>query len=700
MSRKAVSEKLVIRKLFYPVQIYMQNLIPKNSKIITCLAILLAGSFNILAQKHGQELIDSLTQQLPVAKNDTIKARIYKSITENYMLIDPIQAMKTAETGLTHVTQMKWAKGVAVFTSIKGQLYVDKGEYKKAIELYQKAYAVHEKNSDYTNMASMLNNIGAAYQRQSMSAIAIEYFLKSIKLAENIKNNGLVAISYGNIGIIYSDQSNHEKALEYFFKAVALQEKENSTDNTANSFSRIATEYLLIGDSTKAEQYFLKAKDYYGQLENNVGVATVLSNYSIMIRDYRKNLEYKLQAQKIWDALSPENPIAIANTGNIGVAYLDIARYDTLNIVKRGGIIPVTKNELFGKASYYLTKAIDLSKRTGNTSYYAHFTGNLSELQELNKDYKKALLSFKEFYKLNDSLYSQESKNKIAAIESQKEIDIRNKEIENKSLQLENQNKKLWLMIAAIAFLATTGGLFFYQSRTRKKTNTTLIQLNNELDEANKVKAKFFGILSHDLRSPVASLINFLQLQKRNPGILNTQQISAREEKISSSAQSLLETMEGMLLWSKGQMENFKPDETLVPVSALFTYLKNFFSDRSTINFIFLDEDAISIQTDKHYLQTIMQNLTANAIKALHQSNNPTIEWKAWKQHDKLYLSITDNGPGINTEQAKSLFDETALVGTKHGLGLHIIRDLAKAIKCNISIAPGNNTGTTFVLAI
>lgn len=255
-------------------------------------------------------------------------------------------------------------------------------------------------------------------------------------------------------------------------------------------------------------------------------------------------------------------------------------------------------------------------------------------------------------------------------------------------------------MIGAIAFLATTGGLFFYQSRTRKKTNTTLIQLNNELDEANKVKAKFFGILSHDLRSPVASLINFLQLQKRNPGILNTQQITEREEKITGSAQSLLETMEGMLLWSKGQMENFKPDETLVPVSSLFNHLKNFFSDRSTINFIFLDGDAISVQTDKHYLQTIMQNLTANAIKALQQSSNPTIEWKAWKQHDKLYLSITDNGPGINTEQAKSLFDETALVGTKHGLGLHIIRDLAKAIKCNISIAPNNCTGTTFVLAI
>ena len=48
--------------------------------------------------------------------------------------------------------------------------------------------------------------------------------------------------------------------------------------------------------------------------------------------------------------------------------------------------------------------------------------------------------------------------------------------------------------------------------------------LNNQLDEANKVKAKFFGILSHDLRSPVANLIHFLHLQKNDPDLLGKEQ--------------------------------------------------------------------------------------------------------------------------------------------------------------------------------
>ncbi|NOT91080.1 tetratricopeptide repeat-containing sensor histidine kinase [Ferruginibacter sp.] len=678
----------------------MQPIFTTALNKILALAIMLMVSVSVNAQKHGQALIDSLTAQLPLAKNDTIKARLYKSIAEQYMLISPEAAMKTAEIGLTHVTKMKWSKGIAVFTNITGQLFVNKGDYKKAIELYLQAYAMHEGNKDYFNMASTLNNIGAAYQRQSMFTNAIEYFLRSAKLAEEIKDNNLIAIGYSNIGIIYSEQNNTAKALEYHFKALQLQQKENDIDAIATSFTRIANEYLLLKDSAKAEQYFLKAKTNYEQSENNAGLAAVLSNYSILIKDYRKNLEYKLQAQKIWDVVSPENPIAIANLGNIGIAYFDIVRYDSLHTVKPGGIIPVTKNELLAKANNYLTRAVALSKQTGNTANYAHFAGNLSELQELNKDYKNALLNFKTFYQLNDSLYSQESKNKIAAIESQREIDIRNKEIENKKLQLENQHKKLLLLLDTIAFLAIVGGLLFYQSRSRKKTNTTLLQLNNELDEANKVKAKFFAILSHDLRSPVANLINFLQLQKRNPGLLSPQQIEDRENKISTSAQSLLETMEGMLLWSKGQMEQFKPEVTTVPASKLFSYLQKNFADTPNVTFNFINDGDVYMNTDPDYLQTIMQNLTANAIKALQQTSAAQITWKAWQQNNTIYLSITDNGPGINSEQAKSLFDETHITGTRHGLGLHIIRDLAKAISCSINIIPGNKQGTTFVLAL
>ena len=62
-------------------------------------------------------------------------------------------------------------------------------------------------------------------------------------------------------------------------------------------------------------------------------------------------------------------------------------------------------------------------------------------------------------------------------------------------------------------------------------------------------------------------------------------------------------------------------------------------------------------------------------------------------------LSITDNGPGIAAEQAKALFDDSVTSNAKTGLGLHLIRDLAKAIQYRISVQSQPGQGTTFILS-
>src|ERR1019366_3201030 len=104
-----------------------------------------------------------------------------------------------------------------------------------------------------------------------------------------------------------------------------------------------------------------------------------------------------------------------------------------------------------------------------------------------------------------------------------------------------------------------------------------LTKLNEQLEDANKLKAKFFAILTHDLRSPISSLVNFFQLQKRDANLLNEKQKAEQESKITKSALSLLVVMEDILLWSKGQMENFKPHKAHIPVENLYSYLGIFF---------------------------------------------------------------------------------------------------------------------------
>jgi signal transduction histidine kinase len=425
-----------------------------------------------------------------------------------------------------------------------------------------------------------------------------------------------------------------------------------------------------------------------------------LNQATVATSHYPKRIALALSAKKIYDSFPDNSYLPTINIGNLGIAYSELARYKIFKIIHNDPNIPATEKGNIEKAEYYLKLAAQIANQKNDFDNWSFYTGALAELQEYKGDFKNAYYNIRKYYDTQDSIYSQENKNKIAGLESKREIDLKNKEIVNNELQLSAERKNRNYLIGGLFLLGVIGMLLYWQSRTRRKTNNTLMQLNRELDEANRLKARFFGILSHDLRSPLANLINFLRLQKREPGLLSDQQIQVQEQKITSSAESLMETMEAMLLWSKGQMEYFNPHISAVQIDGLFTYLRKYFAGVEAIQLNFSNEGHLIVQTDENYLKSIMLNLTANAVRALGQTASPKILWRAWKEANTIFMSIKDNGPGTNNEQLKALYDETASSGGKHGLGLHIIRDLAKSIDCTIIIKSHGVEGTEFILSI
>jgi signal transduction histidine kinase len=652
--------------------------------------ILFLSYCTVTAQKQGQARIDSLIKEIPLAKNDTIAVRLHKLIADEYIVSQPIKARIYADKGMALASAMKWGKGIAVFNSIVATLFSDAGNYDSAIFYNEKALAIHKKNNDKVNIASLLNNMGVICNRQSKYTEAANYYFESLKAAEEINNKGLMAFAYNNIATIYSEQKDFTKALDYNFKALKIrEEEEGNTNGIADALVSIADVYLQTADSVKAYSYYQQALPLYQEADNMIGVATIYTNMATLFnKNYKEKLRYATQAQEIWDVLNPSHPTAIINTGNLGVTYMNIAKEDNT-------ILP--KQDALKNAVAYLTRAITLYKQSNDINGEAFYTGNLAEAQELMGDYKGAYLNYRYYQKIQDSVYSQESKNKIAAIEGQREVAIRDKEIAFNKKALTAQRKLRGALIGGIGLLLVIAGMFFYQSKNRKKVNTTLLKLNTELDEANKVKARFFGMISHDLRNPISKLIAFLQVQTNEPGLLSANDVAAHHDRLTKQAKMLLENMEVMLLWSKGQMLHFKPVIKNIPVGDLFAYVQKNFSSDTDIQFRFINKSELIIGTDENYMQTIMYNLTANAVVVLQNIPTPIIEWKAEKNDDKTILTITDNGPGMTSEQVKVLFDDASLINGKKGLGMHIIRDLAKAINCSIAV-DSSNVGTRITL--
>ena len=659
----------------------------KRALFIFLLFIVRAALF---AQLQGQAKLDSLLTVLKAANEDSNKVKTLSNIARYYHSVGPLKVFPYTLEALELAKKIKWKEGVATQYDNLGQYTSDTGNYPVAREHYQISYQLHLELGDKKGQAQNLNNIARSYQREANYTQAIDYLFKALTIAEAIQDNEQIGVISTNLAGCYITQKNYAKAVEYAEKTEKYTSLTNNIPNIIKSQVQLGLIKSALKDTAGAKLYLEKALKKAIDTNDPVDEANVLVNLaSLYFPDYKKEAAMMERVKQILDAINPSSVINLINNANLGDTYINIA-----------SSVPAAQKAIFlEKAEASLLRAKTMAEQSKSTEYLADIYQMMVHLEEEKGNYKTALEHYKKFTGINDSLFSQEKKNELAGLEGKHNIAVKDNEIALNKLTLANQRKTQWGLVAGLALLLVIGSLLYWQSRSRKKTNTTLMVLNNQLDEANKVKARFFSILSHDLRSPIVNLVHFLHLQKNNPDLLSETQQSLHRQNISESAEDLLNNMEAMLLWSKEQMENFRPHIKMLPVKDLFGYLQKFFGTTENVHIVFDAAPGLVVSADENYLRTIMQNLTSNAIRALKNTPGAKIEWKAKIEGATTILSITDNGPGIAAAQVKTLFEENTSNNEKHGFGLHLIRDLAKAIQYKIDVQSETGRGTTFILS-
>lgn len=641
-------------------------------------------------QKNPRAKIDSLELVLNQEKNIDSILKLNNAIAielKNKVSVE--DAIDLLHKNVRLAKQHKNLFGAGDSYLILTQIYLTNSQLDSAEVYVSKSIDIF-KTSDFKNKlarAYYLNSV--IYQSQSDFTNQLKYTLLAVENAEKSKDYNMMSDSCNALAMYYLDQIKYEEALKYAKKSLEYATLSKNIQRIGTSYMGLAESYSLLNDTINANTYFQKSYELTKSNNQKYATAWNLTNWAKLKPD-AEALKMRLEANDIWEEFG-DIPMNVHNTGMIGVLYLKMYDTETDNVKK----ITYLKN-----AETYLTNTIEKADSNDDLINSMEFNKSLSHLYGIKKQYDKAYFYLEKSSKLNDSLNSQDIKNTLAKLESQKEIQLRDKEIQLNTVKLDIQKKQQFLYIGGISLLAIIGGLLFYQSRNRRKINKKLSLLNTELDQANKNKTRFFSILNHDLRSPVSNLIHFLHLQKNNPELLDEETKQRLENRTISGAENLLSSMEDILLWSKGQMENFAPQPKNIKVEELFIDNQKVFSGYQNISFIYENKEDISLFTDKDYLKTIIRNLTSNAINVFTNTSKPSIIWKAWKdEQNNTFLSITDNGPGATEKQFNALYDETQVVGIKSGLGLHLIRDLAKAIDCNIKVNSQIGKGTTITIS-
>lgn len=224
------------------------------------------------------------------------------------------------------------------------------------------------------------------------------------------------------------------------------------------------------------------------------------------------------------------------------------------------------------------------------------------------------------------------------------------------------------------------------------------------MDSMQKQKS-FVENASHELRTPLAVLQNRLETLFRKPEAT----IMESSENIASSLEEVrnMRMLTTNLLNLARRDDGIKAEIAEVEPEFFTTTFANYeiIADENEKVFIYENHIDHNIKTDRTLLKQLMTILFDNAVK--YTEEDGIIKFIVWSKDRSLYLRVSDNGPGINNEDKKKIFDRFYRVDKARtrqkggfGLGLSLAKQIADALKGTITVKDNRPKGTIFEVKI
>ncbi|MGH2648103.1 MAG: tetratricopeptide repeat-containing sensor histidine kinase, partial [Ginsengibacter sp.] len=574
------------------------------------------------------------------------------------------------------------------------QLKADSAQY----YFYQSLYSAQKANATKLIAGACEALMSINFQMQQPDKVdSCKNILQTI--ADTTKDKPILKDIYSAFGSYYQQKSYYSTAQDYYIKSIQLREKD--VDTTTNSKAKF--DYAIQCDQlSKLYLNTQMADKSLAALRNGerfADISPVVSN-----RLLSSFVEAFTTSGNIDSALYYNNQLTLNTKGqsifpselvssnlNIAIYYIDHKQYDKAfpYLNKGDSLAAIIKSPFlifqaqmikghyleetgkFEPAISLLKQALPVARQL-NKGLQSNILDYLALSYKGLGDTKTALPYFEQYVDLQDTLNKEkisrtfadlethyqtnEKENRIVALDQKNKLDI---------LELKEASNTRRLLILGLVSLGIFSLLLYFIYRNKEKLNKILNQrnqqldeLNNELSVANDTKAKLFGVISHDLRAPVSSIVQLLHLQKETRQQLTNELRHQYEDRLNKASENVLETMEDLLIWSKSQMKNFTPQYKMVRIAPLLSQEIELFDEQIKEKKLRIDlniSPEISQHTDENFITVIVRNLVQNAIKQC--DNNATITIKA----DSNTITITNPAGNKNAGDLNSIIRQTQI---------------------------------------
>jgi PAS domain S-box-containing protein len=261
-----------------------------------------------------------------------------------------------------------------------------------------------------------------------------------------------------------------------------------------------------------------------------------------------------------------------------------------------------------------------------------------------------------------------------------------------------------WIDITSRALRDESGELLGSVAFLRDVTESR--RARDQLQRENAELESFVHSVSHDLRSPLVSLLGFSRLLRKD-----------YEDRMDETGLHFLHrieqagrTMEGLIadLLELSRIGRASEPRTLVDPLAVLQQLKAELKpriDERDVRLV-LPEGPPLVACDRTRLYQVFSNLLGNALDHMGPCDDPTVEVCVEEEAERHHIRVSDNGRGIPEDQQRRIFDVFYTVGPKAdgqrstGVGLAIVKRIAEASNGSVWVESEPGRGTTFHLTL
>jgi signal transduction histidine kinase len=621
--------------------------------------------------------VQSALSHRKFSRADSVKIHDYELKSNHALNQSPDSAFHFAWQGLELARRVNYPLGEAMMlgqlarVSERYEHWILAAKYQKeAIELYLKLPNTPKLAATYADLGSLLGKEHHFREATRYLSKALEAYRKTGTVSGIIS----VYIKWGEVDEL---DGHPEKALQFYQQALKLNQGQPLSDDYFTLLTYAGDAHAKKGDYLKALEYYRK-----GIRESNH------SNY------IRTNIDLLRKTGQILDVLGDKQAALDHHQQSLQKArQFNLPKEEIRSLMS---IAKVIKNQDVDQSFVHLNNAMSIARLIKNKPLEAEIYLTMAGVYKDQSRYQQALAALEDHHRLLDSLLETNRKREIATL--QKNYELQEARLNVQKLEMTNRQRTLErdvVVLAIVIVLMLIVILWIYFSRTK--------QLNRKLQESNRVKDKLFSIIGHDLRGPLAGMVQVLELMEEED--LPPEETKPLISEMSTRTSLVLNTLNSLLTWGRIQLKGMSIKPVNFTPAALIEQTIQILGRQAvdkSLSIVNLVPPDTQVHGDPDHFDYIIRNLVSNAIKFSYSGGQIEIGVDSRRILHKVVFYVRDYGKGISEAQLQ-LFKKSNLevsFGTSGekgtGIGLMLAKEFIQANTGVLWIESAENEGATF----